>query len=217
VNLGSGAHCPPGWICVDNSLGARLGRWPRVQRFLHRVVPEGARGKLLPSPDWPADCVSMDLTRPLLFEPSSVDFVYSSHVVEHLTRDEGRALLREIHRILRPGGVVRTLVPDLAAVVDAYVRDREERPGEASDRFHFNTWFFDRPVPRSWLELPTWYLRSRHNHRFLYDEPALRAALAEAGFGSIGRRAFGESDVPGILDVEVESRFESAFCLEAIK
>jgi predicted SAM-dependent methyltransferase len=42
----------------------------------------------------------------------SLNFIFSEHFLEHLFLDEAIALLRECHRMLAPGGVVRVLVPD---------------------------------------------------------------------------------------------------------
>lgn len=48
----------------------------------------------------------------LPFESSSFGFVYSEHFLEHLTRSLVLELLRECHRILKVGGVLRTVIPD---------------------------------------------------------------------------------------------------------
>ena len=46
------------------------------------------------------------------FEDGTFDFIVSEHFFEHLHLPDALALLRECHRILRPGGVIRTCVPD---------------------------------------------------------------------------------------------------------
>lgn len=48
----------------------------------------------------------------LPLEDESIGYVFSEHFLEHLFLDEATELLRECHRILRPGGVIRTCVPD---------------------------------------------------------------------------------------------------------
>ena len=65
----------------------------------------------------------LDLTRPLPYKDCSVSAVFSSHVFEHLFMDEVESLVREIYRVLEPGGICRTLVPDLEAVVALYTRE----------------------------------------------------------------------------------------------
>jgi Methyltransferase domain len=72
---------------------------------------------------WPAE-LSLDLRRGLPFADGSADRVYLSHVLEHLVYpQEATQLLREIHRVLAPGGTVRIIVPDIGACIDGYVND----------------------------------------------------------------------------------------------
>ena len=52
-----------------------------------------------------------DLRRGIPFGAESFDAVYHSHVLEHLAPRDGRALLRECWRVLRPGGVLLDLRP----------------------------------------------------------------------------------------------------------
>lgn len=54
---------------------------------------------------------------------ASIDAVYHSHVLEHLDADSARAFLLECHRVLRPGGILRVVVPDLEGIAQAYLRE----------------------------------------------------------------------------------------------
>jgi predicted SAM-dependent methyltransferase len=53
----------------------------------------------------------------------STSLIYASHVLEHFSRQEVPRVLREWHRVLKPGGVLRLAVPDFAAVVEIYHRE----------------------------------------------------------------------------------------------
>ena len=55
----------------------------------------------------------------------SCDIVFCSHVFEHIPHTRLPIVLSEINRILRPGGILRLLTPDLETVAKAYV-DRNE-------------------------------------------------------------------------------------------
>ena len=48
----------------------------------------------------------------LPFRDSCFDFAFSEHFFEHLFLDDAFGVLRECHRVLRHGGVLRTSVPD---------------------------------------------------------------------------------------------------------
>jgi SAM-dependent methyltransferase len=77
--------------------------------------------------------LALDLRKGLPFAAASFDAVYCSHVLEHLPRGEAQGLLRAIHAVLRPGGVVRIVVPDLEAIVRAYLALLDRlRAGEAA-------------------------------------------------------------------------------------
>lgn len=63
-----------------------------------------------------------DVENGLPFDDGSVDGCYASHLLEHLTREGARTLVRECFRVLRSGGVVRLAVPDLETIAREYLR-----------------------------------------------------------------------------------------------
>lgn len=48
----------------------------------------------------------------LPFDDNSISFIYSEHVLEHFRFDIAVELLAESYRVLQPGAVIRTVVPD---------------------------------------------------------------------------------------------------------
>ena len=56
------------------------------------------------------------------FADNSFDVVYSSHVLEHFTIGQAKALLLEAYRVLKPGGILRVVVPDLENICREYLR-----------------------------------------------------------------------------------------------
>jgi predicted SAM-dependent methyltransferase len=71
------------------------------------------------------DVARVDIKSRLPFENASFDAVYHSHVLEHLSPDEGTQLIRECARILKPGGILRIAVPDLEEIVKTYLKKIE--------------------------------------------------------------------------------------------
>lgn len=67
----------------------------------------------------------VNLLRGLPYPSSSFDAVYSSHVLEHFTQSQCLAMLRECFRVLKPGGSVRVVVPDIELTIDEYQRVRK--------------------------------------------------------------------------------------------
>jgi len=65
-----------------------------------------------------------DLVLP--FPDSSQEVVYASHVLEHLPDQVLAHVVREVHRVLKPGGGFRIEVPDSELLMRAYA-ERDER------------------------------------------------------------------------------------------
>lgn len=72
----------------------------------------------------PADAI-MDI-RKLSFNDNSVGEIYSSHVLEHFSEREMFIVLNEIHRVLKPGGVLSLDIPDLEFCVREWLNTSED-------------------------------------------------------------------------------------------
>jgi len=81
-----------------------------------------------------AAVMSVDIRKGLPFADEAIDVVYCSHVLEHLSRQEAASLLGQMRRVLRPGGVIRVVVPDLETLAREYLRllDRLNREPNAA-------------------------------------------------------------------------------------
>lgn len=79
-----------------------------------------------------AHIVRHDVTRPLPFPDAHFDAVYHAHLFEHLPPRQAPALLAECRRVLRPGGVLRVVVPDLEQLARLYL-DAVERAWVGDD------------------------------------------------------------------------------------
>lgn len=51
---------------------------------------------------------------PLPFDENSIDEIRSNHFLEHL--DNVVAIMEEVHRILKPGGIIKTTVPHVSNI-----------------------------------------------------------------------------------------------------
>jgi ubiquinone/menaquinone biosynthesis C-methylase UbiE len=66
------------------------------------------------------DVIGHNLLNGIPFEDKSFDAVYHSHVLEHFSKNDGLAFIRECFRVIRIGGVIRIAVPDLERIVLEY-------------------------------------------------------------------------------------------------
>jgi len=63
----------------------------------------------------------IDIRQGLPFQDGFFDACYSSHMLEHLDVETAVHLTREAKRVLKPGGVIRIVVPDLEGIARRYL------------------------------------------------------------------------------------------------
>jgi predicted SAM-dependent methyltransferase len=199
VNLGAGLCVAPGWTHVDGSIHAMCATWPTpLLRRLYRHTTDCRRThseaeylRIVQQHRF----VHHGLEYGVPFKDGTVDVIYTSHMLEHLFKDDAHALLRDAHRTLKPGGRIRVAVPDLDHAVTLYQRGAKE------DALAF---FFS--ANRAG------YL---HPHHYMYDFELLRRLLSSAGFVGIERCSFRHGAVP---DLEIlDNRPEETLFVEASK
>lgn len=190
INIGCGVSGAPGWCNLDNSPTILLSRIP-VLRRMSRI------------PKWPRDVRRIDVRRGLPFEGQSASCIYSSHTFEHFTWEEALGIAKECLRVLKPGGVLRIVVPDLRIIVGEYLRNRTPVAShEFLRRLSLMHDVFD-------------FLHPGANHSQMFDENSLRHLFREAGFRDPEVRSYLQSRIPDIGAVELEARQRESLYVEA--
>jgi predicted SAM-dependent methyltransferase len=146
----------------------------------------------------------MDATKPFALGDNAFAYVFSEHMIEHIDYAEAGSMLRECHRVLRPGGIIRIVTPDLKAIVGLLSAPRESLAGDYYAFFERH--FLPPGHPPTEATIANAFFRS-WGHRFIYDETTLRLLLVEAGFAQVVRRRLGESDHAALAGIEHESRY----------
>jgi len=201
LNLGCGPQVPEGWINVDYALGARFAK-SHVFRAVNRRV------KLF-NLEWNDAILIHDLTTRFPWPDASADVVYSSHTLEHLSRDEGRHFLGESHRVLKPGGTIRIVVPDLAVIIRRYL-GQEIRADAFVEALGV---LYERQASPLKTRLAPFI---QFPHKCMYDTATLEAVLRELGFDATARPPF-DSAIPDIRAVELVDRTHEAVIVEGRK
>jgi SAM-dependent methyltransferase len=221
INLGSGPHHTPGWIEYDRSRLPWLSRSRLIQRlagFAARVGIKRAESILR----WSPEIRVHDVTQGIPHDDGTVDGIYSSHMLEHLEPWAAQNLLAECHRVLRPGGTLRVVVPDLEVIVRAYLDDdRDILPSEApaGDAFIEALGFPlyaqpSRPGRLDRIARKTLRIEA-DGHRWMYDAESLLLRLREAGFPDADRVGFQEGRDAEVAQLDSRSAFH--IHAEAIK
>ena len=199
VQYGCGLSCPDGWLNFDASPRLRLERLPAVGRafdaFGERLFPKGVRYG--------------DIVRGLPVPDGCACAVYCSHVLEHIDRESVMIALKNTYRILKPGGVFRLVVPDLAWRAEEFVRAHERGDPSAADEFMRKS-HLGQGNSASGLMNRLRQVLGNSDHRWMYDEAAMTTLLASTGFVGIRRCRHGDAADQAFALVEDEGRFVDA-------
>jgi predicted SAM-dependent methyltransferase len=136
-----------------------------------------------------------------------VDLIFAMHVLEHVTYEAGARFLKECHRVMKPGGVLRILVPDAWELCGSF-RDGSL---EKYDKFS------DTSKARKHGAQKLWELLCEGGHKSLYDFETLRTALYEAGFRVFDLMPFGVSRSP-VMQAETKDLYPGlSLIVEAVR
>lgn len=205
LHLGCGLITPPGWLNLDGSWNARMAKYPRIRKILGGL---GLVPKNLVNTPWSPDIFIHDVRKPLPFASESFSAIYSSHMLEHLYSSEAEKVLRECLRVLRPGGVLRIMVPDLGEMSGEYSKN-----GDA-DRFMEALNFRDKTPPAgSWLYKMYSLGKDFHTHKWMYDSQSLVGRFKKAGFKDVRQMPELESRIGDVREIEKNH----GLCVEGLK
>jgi SAM-dependent methyltransferase len=153
-----------------------------------------------------------DLSKGIPFPDSSVDVVYHSHTLEYLDRDVVPKFFAEVKRVLKNGGIHRIVVPDFEKLCIDYcnhLKDCEESPSEIGKHDLYVSQIIEQsvrkeptgtsrqgPIRRFIENALLGDARKRgQTHQWMWDRFNLQQALSDAGFRSITRRSYNESQI----------------------
>lgn len=104
----------------------------------------------------------------------SVYFIFSEHFLEHISKKQAVALLKECYRVLAPEGVLRFSTPDLMYLVNNYKAWSQSLPMSSIPE----VW-----KPSSACDMVNEGMRL-WGHQYLWDKNELVTILSEIGFAS---------------------------------
>jgi predicted SAM-dependent methyltransferase len=183
LNIGCGDHPLDGWINTDIALGGLSG------------------------PPF------MDARRTFPFPDAHFDRVFSEHMIEHITYPEGKFMLSECFRVLKPGGRIRISTPNLGFLINLW------QDGDADEESLLGNYI--RWAGKHWGQghLPNActvvnnFVRA-WGHLFLYDAYTLARTIADVGFklGTNGSfHNINESPDPHFRNLENDARCPPGF------
>ena len=202
LHCGSARKLYPGWLNSD-----RL----HISDTSQRTTEPGRIARL----DGALYYLEHDAADPFPFEAESFTWVFAEHFIEHLPVDAAAAWLREMHRLLRPGGFVRLSTPDLGRYVEGYLDPSGEFFAEHRRRLEALPYFEDTGVPerRAWMVNQIFQM---WGHAWIYDFDEVRHVALQAGFGpeSVRRCGYRSGRAPEVFGLDLPGRSDESLYVE---
>jgi ubiquinone/menaquinone biosynthesis C-methylase UbiE len=208
LNIGSGPDAVPGYVNLDYSPNVLLSRYPLIKRILRMLGIMNQEQMKTWDPS-----VKYSDARKLQFSENSIDYIFSSHFLEHIYYWEAQKVLRNCHKSLKPNGLIRLALPDYKLIASNFVENYDDNPVGAS--WEFNRSLLSHPLRES--EKLSFFLNSRfgHIHKW-HPTPALVKELLElVGFERVEFHSFRKGNFPELE--KIEDRSEGTFYVEATK
>ncbi len=155
-----------------------------------------------------------DLTRVFPFAGQSFSWGYSEHFIEHVALKDAINWLRELRRLIVPGGLLRVTTPDLKKYMDGYA-DPEQR------FFNLHRKELEKiEIDKAWVtQRRAWMVNQifqYYGHQWLYDFDELVHAASAAGFdsGAIRQKQFQSGALKDVFMLDSASRADETLYVE---
>lgn len=201
INFGCFETGLSGWINVDNARRhIIISKIPGLAKALYifkilrkPIYNLHSQGKF-------RNIVYGDATKRMKFKSNSVDYIYSSHMLEHIYPKGVKFFLFECKRVLRKGGVLRLLLPDIEYSARQYLKSVKD-PNSANT---FSKLIYATSFKEGY----------KNSHKWMYDKYSLSKILKDVGFSKVIVGKFKKGSFP---DVEKLDSHDHSLILEASK
>ena len=159
--------------------------------------------------------ITIDLEKELLpFDNNNVSSLVCMSAINYFTAERALLIIKDVYRVLKPGGITRFGVQDLRVLAEKYLsRDHDffyQINEDGQSRFpgktygdKFNHFFYG-------------FENIEHKHcKYVYDFESLKNLFEEAGFKQVEEKKYRESLISNIS--EIDNRPRQMFYLEAVK
>jgi predicted SAM-dependent methyltransferase len=141
-----------------------------------------------------------DITEGIPLPDHSLQGIYSEHCLEHFDKTVTANIVRDFHRLLKPKGTLRIVIPDAELYINLYL---QARAGE-SVKFPY--------VEGKCLPIdPLNRIFREHGHLYAYDFCSMQEMILSAGFSSVTKMCFMNGRDPKLLVDSPERAIESLY------
>ena len=210
VNIGCGKSPTKDWINFDNSPAIELANQTFKLFLLKRF---GFLNKSqIENIEWNMKnkILFADASKNIPLNNEEVDCIYSSHMMEHLSRKAANKFLHECLRVLKPDGVLRLVLPDLKLLVNEYLDNQD------ADLFLEKSHLVPPSLDSFRDKLKLLFIGYRH-HQWLYDTESLSKVILRAGFKKVIDQKPGQTCIKNYGELDLNERIYGSLFVEAIK
>jgi len=208
LNLACGIKTHPDWNNIDFSLYTKFAKHSLISKVLNAIgILSDERYKNILNID--KDIICWDLKRGIPFEDNTFDFLYCSQFIEHIYRDKLPLFIKECYRVLKSGGIIRIVTPNLEFYTYEYANVLKKIKDSFYNKLLWDEYekivngIFEQIVRKesygtSKQKLIVKYIekiikgdaeKAGETHKWLYDFYSLKLLLEEVGFKNIINRS----------------------------
>ena len=140
------------------------------------------------------------------FKDNELDFIYSEHVIEHLTYNGFKNYISECYRCLKPGGVVRTACPYLDFYIELWLH-----PNKYKEFIEKHCKMFHNELLHDFKgeEIPAMFVLNDNlkmwDHQVMYDKKTLIKMFSKK-FKNIKQCDYQESEYKELQGIEHDNK-----------
>ena len=163
-----------------------------------------------------ATVVYLDAGIKFPFKDNTFDYIYSEHIFEHLKFTDSCNMLKECHRVLKPGGVMRLALPHFEFLLGLYqdpkadlnreyiqstIRDQIPEVHQVLGDSEYGNIYVINNFYRDW------------GHEVIHSTDSLKQLIENFQFKNVVQKDVGKSDISYLSDLEAHARkdFDRSF------
>ena len=209
IHLGCGKNALDGFINFDNNIFLFFKYVPHIESFfdLFDFIPK-----------WFCEFISVarqknirycDASKKLPFKDSSVDLIYSCHMLEHLDKDESKTFFNESYRVLKKNGVMRIVVPNFHKLIEQYKNDNDV------EKFIRNSCLVGKK-PKNILKKLQYLFQGHGWHHQMFNEKSL-ALFKKLKFSTVELLDPGKTNLNYQTSIDFYERYNESLYFEFVK
>ncbi len=184
-----------GWINTDITPHIHIARVPLAANLLHSLGKMSDERLQQHRQGVFRKVRRLNVIKRFPFDDNSIDCAFTSHMLEHVHPDYIPHIFGELNRVLKPGAILRVVLPDLEWALSLFDRDHPEECLQG---------IFQQDETNI-----------KNRHQWMYTDASLRRTFEENGFDDVRICQFRQGRLPDLE--KIDNRPENSIYVEGQK